>query len=443
MTRHFASLLWCLLSLAFALPAWAQAAGAAPANPHAQKAIPRDLSAPAPDLPKGTIEALIADRRRETLVGQQVRLGVMFQSVAEGEARSEKFAKTDELGRVRFDGLTLGSSYSYRVTLKSGPAEYSSMPIDLPEDSGQRVRLHVFPVTRDIDKSYIGMRGILYVETRDDIFQFQLMMRILNLGAVSWVPDNVTIKLPSGFKAFSAEKGMTDVRFEADEDRGAKLLGTFAPGQHDASFRFQVPKQREANAYFTLGMLPHVFEMRVIAAASASMTLTVDGYEPPRTDQTENGQRVVVTRRVFDAGDKTEAVNITLSGLPVPGPGRWIAALLAAALAASGFGAAWGYLSFDAPRQGQARRGAVDCARPHPRRARARGAGAARRGPRATRPHRRSQGPARRTGTPRPRGARNRGSRSEKGQEERRIPAFRGARRSAGLTVHRLRITSG
>ena len=349
MTRLFASLLWCLLCLAFALPARAQAAGAAPANPHAQKAIPRDLSAPAPDLPKGTIEALIVDQDEKPLVGQQVRLGVMFQSVAEGEARSEKFAKTDELGRVRFDGLTLGSSYSYRVTLKSGPAEYSSMPIHLPEDSGQRVRLHVFPVTRDIDKSYVGMRGILYVETRDDVFQFQLMMRILNLGAVSWVPDNVTIKLPSGFKAFSAEKGMTDVRWEADEDRGAKLLGTFAPGQHDASFRFQVPKQREANAYFTLGMLPHVFEMRVIAAASASMTLTVDGFEPPRTDQTENGQRVVVTRRVFDAGDKVEAVNITLSGLPVPGPGRWIAALLAAALAASGFGAAWGYLSFDAP----------------------------------------------------------------------------------------------
>ncbi|MDQ2645890.1 MAG: hypothetical protein M3020_18895 [Myxococcota bacterium] len=347
MTRHFVSLLLALCCLAFALPVLAQQA--APANPHAQKTIPRDLSAPAADLPKGTIEALIADQDEKPVVGQQVRLGVMFQSVAEGESRSEKFAKTDELGRVRFDGLTIGSGYSYRVTLKSGAAEYSSMPISLPEDSGHRVRLHVFPVVRDVDQAYVGMRGIVYIETRDDVFQFQVMMRILNLGAVSWVPDNVTIKLPSGFKAFAAEKGMTDVRWEPDEERGAKLLGTFTPGQHDASFRFQVPKQREANAYFTLGMLPHVFEMRVIAAASATMTLTVDGYEPPRTDQTENGQRVVVTRRVFDANDKVETVNITLSGLPVPGPGRWIAALLAAALAASGFGAAWGYLSFDAP----------------------------------------------------------------------------------------------
>ena len=355
MTRHFASLLVCLLGLSLALPAWAQAgAAAAPENPHAQKTIPRDLSAPAPDLPKGTIEALIADQDEKPVVGQQVRLGVMYQSVAEGESRSEKFAKTDELGRVRFEGLTLGSGYSYRVTLKSGAAEYSSMPINLPEDSGHRVRLHVFPVVRDVDQAYVGMRGIIYVETRDDVFQFQVMMRILNLGAVTWVPDRVSIKLPSGFKAFAAEKGMTDVRWEADEDRGAKLLGTFTPGQHDASFRFQVPKQRDPSAYFTLGMLPHVFEMRVIAAASASMTLTVDGYEPPRTDQTENVQRVVLTRRVFDANDKVETINITLSGLPVPGPGRWIAALLAAALAASGFGAAWGYLSFDAP--GRAKR---------------------------------------------------------------------------------------
>jgi len=355
MNRRWVSLLFVLLCVALALPAWAQAApGVAPPNPHAQKPVPRDLSAPAPDLPKGSIEAVIADQDEKPIVGQQVRLGVMFQSVAEGESRSEKFAKTDELGRVRFDGLGIGSSYSYRVTLKSGPAEYSSMPIHLPQDSGHRVRLHVFPVTRDIDQVYVGMRGIIYVETRDDVFQFQVMMRILNLGSVTWVPDNVAIKLPTGFKAFAAEKNMTDVRFEADGDRGAKLMGTFGPGQHDASFRFQVTKQREESAYFTLGMLPHVFEMRVIAAASAAMTLTVDGYEPPRTDRTENGQRVVVTRRVFEPTDKADSIHITLGGLPVPGPGRWIAALVAAALAASGFGAAWGYLSFDAP--GKARR---------------------------------------------------------------------------------------
>jgi len=79
------------------------------------------------------------------------------------------------------------------------------------------------------------------------------------------------------------------------------------------------------------------------------MKLEAGGFEAPVVDQTQNGQRVLVTRRMFDAKEATSSFVIHLSGLPVPGPGRWIAAVIAALLAASGFGAARGYLSFDAP----------------------------------------------------------------------------------------------
>jgi hypothetical protein len=313
------------------------------------QAMPQDLSAPAPDLPKGVIEAVIVDGKEQPIVGTDVRLGIMYQSVAEGESRSEKFARTDGSGRVRFEGLSIGNGYSYRVTLKSGAAEYSTTPLNLPEDSGYRVRLHVYPVTHDVSQTYIGLRGIIFIETRDDIFQFQVMMRVLNLGAVTWVPRDVSVSLPRGFKAFGAEKGMTDTRFEVDEGRGAKLLGTFTPGQHEVSFRFQVPKVRDPSASFELGLLPHVYEMRVIAAASPTMKLDVSGFEEPRVDQTQNGQRVLVTRRLFNAKEQVSSFSVHLSGLPVPGPGRWIAAVIAALLAASGFGAARGYLNFDAP----------------------------------------------------------------------------------------------
>jgi hypothetical protein len=350
--------------LALSPHALAQAARAAPPalpQPHAAKpppnhtqSIPRDLSAPAPDLPKGTIEAIIVDGNEQPLVGHEVRLGIVYQSVAEGESRSEKFQKTDNLGRARFDGLSVQGGYSYRVVLKSGIAEYASMPIVLAEDMGQRLSIHVFPVTDDVDKAYVGIRGITYVETRDDLFQFQVMYRVFNLGGVTWVPRGVRFSLPTGFKAFTADRSMTDQRFEAN-DSGVELRGTFTPGQHDVSFRFQVEKDRVENAYFSLGLLPHVYEMRVIAAASAAMKLDVPGFEVPQVDQTQNGQRVLVTRRLFNATDNdTKTYSIGLHGLPVPGPGRWIAALIAALLAASGFAAAWGYLSFDAP--GKAKR---------------------------------------------------------------------------------------
>jgi hypothetical protein len=332
--------------LGFSSAALAQAA--TPGD-HTRK-IPQDLSAPAPDLPIGTIEAIIVDGEEKPIVGHDVRLGIMYQTVAEGESRSEKFAKTDELGRVRFSGLSNKGGYSYRVTLKSGIAEYSSMPLALDENMGQRLRIHVFPVTDDIGKAYVGVRGITYVEARDELFQFQVMYRIFNVGAVTWVPRGVRFELPAGSKAFSADRSMTDVRFESDDPNGVVLRGTITPGQHDASFRFQVEKDRVESAYFSLGILPHTYEMRVIAAASPAMKLDVPGFEVPQVDQTQNGQRVLVTRRLFEATDReAKTYSIGLHGLPVPGPGRWIAALIAALLAASGFGAAWGYLNFDAP----------------------------------------------------------------------------------------------
>lgn len=332
----------------------APAAGAQPTAPPARAPRsharpPANESAPAPDLPAGTIEAVVLRADGSPIAGHEVRLGIMFQRISEGESRSERFARTDAAGRVRFEGLETGSNYSYRVTLKSGPAEYASMPFPLA-GTGHRVKLHVFPVTRNIREALVGMRGFLYIEPRDDIFQFQVLYRVFNIGAVTWVPDDVVMRLPPGFKAFSGDRGMTDTRFEQVEGQGARLVGTFPPGQHDVGFRFQLPKERVKTAFFGVGLLPNVAEMRVIAEASTNMALDVEGFEPTQSDTNQRGQRVLVTRRVVGVeGDPLDRVSVTLSGLPVPGPGRWIAALLAALLAGSGVAAAAGWLNFDAP----------------------------------------------------------------------------------------------
>lgn len=323
--------------------------------PQSHARPPANESAPAPDLPAGTIEVLVLRASGAPIAGQEVRLGIMFQRISEGESRSERLARTDAEGRVRFEGLQGGSNYSYRVTLKSGPAEYASMPFGLG-GSGHRVKLHVFPVTRNIKEALVGMRGFLYIEPRDDIFQFQVLYRVFNIGAVTWVPDDVVMELPAEFKAFSAERGMTDIRFEQVEGKGARLVGTFPPGQHDVGFRFQLPKERVETAFFGVGLLPHVAEMRVIAEASTNMTLDVEGFEPTRSDTNPRGQRVLVTRKLMGVeGEPLQRIAVTLSGLPVPGPGRWIAALIAALLAGSGGAAAAGWLRFDAP--GRDRRG--------------------------------------------------------------------------------------
>ncbi|HKO47901.1 MAG TPA: carboxypeptidase-like regulatory domain-containing protein [Polyangiaceae bacterium] len=320
---------------------------AAPApTPHAGMANvdPRvDVNEASPGLPPGTISATIVTDQGMPLAGQQVRLGIMFQKIAEGESRSEKFAQTDAQGSATFTGLTFGSDHAYRVTVQSGTANYQTAPFNLKPDMGQRVVLRVIPATSDTERAAFGMRGYLYVETRDDVFQFEAMFRVFNVGQITWVPNDVVIKLPPGFKAFKAQEGMTDVRFEQVEGVGARLKGTFPPGQSEASFRFQLPKSNDDSLIFRMSVPPHVAEMRVIAEASSTMNLAVDDFQPPVVTANQNGQRVLVSvKQLRERNEELKEFTATISGIPTPGPGRWYALALAGCMAIGGVFAARG-----------------------------------------------------------------------------------------------------
>lgn len=299
---------------------------------------------PAPDLPAGTVEVVLVDGEERPIPNADVRLGILFQKIAEGESRTSKPGRTNAEGRARFEGLETGSNYAYRVTAKQGQAEYSSQPFTL-RDIGMRVLLHVFPVTSNPAEAVIGTRGYFYIETRDDVFQIEVLFRVFNLSRVAWVPEDVVMTLPAGFKAFNAGDPMTDVRFELVEGKGAKLLGTYSPGQHDVSFRFQVPKAAESTAFFDVKPPARTAEMRVIAVTNKSMGLEVDGWEQPREDRGPRGDRVLVTRKVVGRGEpEVGAFRVVLTGLPVPDEGRWVAVLIAAAFMSLGGLAAAGKL---------------------------------------------------------------------------------------------------
>jgi hypothetical protein len=280
----------------------------------------------------------LVDPAGKPLAGRSVHLGIVRQSVAEGETRDARDAVTDAEGVARFDGLQAGSKYNYRATVRSEPAEYASEPFSLREDMGQALVMHVYPVTRDIQKAMVGTRAFVMVEPRDDVFQIQVMLRVFNVGKVTWVPDDVVIELPRGAKAFNAEEGMDDTRAVAEGTTGARLVGTFSPGQHDVSFRFQVPNEHDDSVEISIGRLPpHLAELRVIAQAAKGMSMEVSGMKPAVLEMGEDGQRMLTTGRQLKPGEpEMRDVSIRLTGIPTPSPGRWYALLLAGALAAAG-----------------------------------------------------------------------------------------------------------
>ena len=338
--------------LAQALPPGHPTTGAAAPAP----ALEEDAVVTSPTIPPGTIQVRLVNADGSPLPHAELTLNVQFNKIAEGEKKTEQRAKTDAAGVATFSGLTTGGDFSYRVVTRSGPAEYASDPIQLKADAGVSALLHVYPVTRSVREASVAAIVFVYVETRDDVFQFEVLARYGNRGVVSWVPEDARMELPAGFKAFKAGEAMTDVRFEEDPGRGAKLRGTFAPGQQQASLRFQVPRHGESSASFRIGLPPHVAEARFIVEAAPSMEIDVEGFEKPQVDVSQTGQRVLVTRRLAGRGSEgLPAFTAELSGIPTPGWGRWLAALIAAGLATLGFAAFGGKLGHQTQAQLQER----------------------------------------------------------------------------------------
>jgi hypothetical protein len=338
---------WLLLAaLAAPSSSWAQTVPNGHPSPTSQRASEEDSVVPSASVPPGSIRVRLLNEDGSPLANTDVRLGVQFQKISEGEKKTQKVAKTDDQGEVVFSGLTSGGDFSYRISANNGPAEYASDPIQLKPDSGVLAVLHVYPFTHRVEEAAVGAIVFVYVETRDDVFQFEVLARYGNRALKSWVPDEATMRLPEGFKAFKAGEAMTDVRFEEDPGRGARLRGTFSPGQHQASFRFQVPRHGDSSASFHFGLPPHVGEARFIAEAAPSMEVDVDGFEKPQVDVSQTGQRVIVTRRVAVRGEANGVTSFTaqLSGIPTPGVGRWVAAAIAALLAGLGVAAFRGRL---------------------------------------------------------------------------------------------------
>ena len=292
---------------------------------------PEDGSIEDPSLPVGSIAVHVADPDGRPMARTEVTLGIMYNSVAKGESRKRVTATTDEMGRARFDKLDTGSGVAYRAMVLRDGATFSAPPFQLGAKSGTRAVLHVYPVVSDIEQTLVVAQAILYTEVKDDRVQIQQAFKVYNFGKTAWVPNDLVVPLPPKFTAFTSQQGMTDVGIDAVPGKGAKLRGTFAPGQHVVEFRWQLPYSGESEVHFDVGMPPHMAAARVMAPASRDMTLDVPGFPAPQPQADQGGQRVLITELQLKREDKAmRSISVAIRGLPTTGPGRWIATLLAA-----------------------------------------------------------------------------------------------------------------
>jgi hypothetical protein len=309
-----------------------EGAAPAPAIGGMREPIP-DTSEPDPSLPAGTLVVELRDADDRPLPHRAFTLGMVRQSIAQGDKRERRELETDADGRMRLDGLATESAVAYRISAQEGPATFAAMPFRLPDGVGHRVRLHVVPVTTDADRALIALQVVALVDVKDDRVIVQQAFVAYNFGANAWFADDVPLALPKGATALTAQASMSD-RTLSLESGVAKLRGTFPPGETVLEYQWQVPYGETAQVDLAIALPPHVAAVRAMAVAGTGQTLRVDGFPEPHESADGQGQRVLVAERSFKRGEApATAVTLHVGGLPVPGPARWIASGLALAAA--------------------------------------------------------------------------------------------------------------
>jgi len=307
-------------------------------DPHAALEPPTLPTAePATDLPSGSIAIEVTDPGGRPYPNAEIVLGVMGSM----GNRTEQRAKSAANGQYIFEKLAVGTQQAYRVNVVYGGAKFSSTPFQLPEGSGYRVHVPLRATTQD-NRMVFQVIGQTVVELRDDRLHITQQARLANAGESVFVlpQDGLLVPLPDKFTAFQWQEQMTDQRGEEKAGEGFRLRGSLPPGAVMLGWTFDLPRDGTA-ARIPVSLPFRTFTYRVISEAADEMKLRVSDF-PEAERVRDEGRDLLYTQIQRSPQDAPlDAFTIKLDGIPGPGPGRWIATVLAAFAACVGLSRAF------------------------------------------------------------------------------------------------------
>ncbi len=290
------------------------------------------VAEPQRGLAPGSIHIIVVGPDGQRVPGADIVLGVM-QSMG---GRTEQRAKTDANGEYTFEKLNVGTQQAYRVNVLREGAKFSTTPFRLDEEMGYVARVPLQPVTTDL-RMLFQMIGQTVVELRDDRLHISQQARLANAGGqVIVLPkDGLEIPLPEGYTAFSWQDQMTDQKGEELAGKGFRIRGSLPPGTVTLTWTFDLQRSG-STAKIAINQPWRTYQYRVISEAPAGLKLRVSDF-PEAEAVRDNERDLLFTQRQNNPQDtNTASFTIKLEGIPTPGPGRWIAVVLAVLVMGTG-----------------------------------------------------------------------------------------------------------
>lgn len=287
---------------------------------------------PSSEVPAGSVRVLVVDESGEPVSDAAVDVG----SLAEGE-RSRFNARTNSDGIATFDGLGTGSSQHYRVNVPYLGATYSTMPFALPTDRGYTVRIVRLPVTQDDSFVFFHIYRVVIEQSGERMHVIQ-QGGLTNAGSETYVfpASGQRAALPEDATSFQFQRVMTDQRIEEiDDEHAYAMRGSLPPGTVNLAWTYDLPApggDLEVPIEFPM----RYFTLQVIVEALPELEVAVSGGLPRAERLDTQGESCAdsvasegcawVTQIRLAPTDSLERIAIRLSGIPGPGPVRWIAA---------------------------------------------------------------------------------------------------------------------
>jgi len=207
----------------------------------------------------------------------------------------------------------------------------------MPVDRGFDVLMRRLDTTSD-PRELVLYVGATSVELKDERLRIVQQARLVNIGSKTYVfpQEGTLLPFPKEAMAFQSEEVMTDQHLREEPGQGVRITGSVPPGEVTLTWGFDLP-QTETTADLTFDLPWVTFAYRVLADAAEGMTLEVDDMPAPELHE-DRGRRLLVTEVVKRVGETPlRRIHIKLSGIPGPGPLRFVAVGLALAVLVMGF----------------------------------------------------------------------------------------------------------
>ena len=271
------------------------------------------------EVPAGTIRVTVVDAQGRPAGDQAVDVGILAQG-----ARDRRNGRTNGQGLAEFRDLEAGGNKAYRVNVPYEGATYQSTPFRLPPDRGYDVRVTRLPTTND-EENLLSLLNRTFFELRDTRIHVVQQVQLVNLDDRTYVfpEEGKLVELPEGFTAWQWQEVMTDQRL-SQVDEGFRMRGSIPPGRLTLTWAFDLDVSG-SEMEVRVPVPFRTFAARVEADAPEGMEIEVE--EMPEAQLHEAGQqRVYITERRFTPNEPAPSrFRVSLSGIPGPGPLRWLA----------------------------------------------------------------------------------------------------------------------